>query len=136
MFEGPRPPQSARTSLKSSPGIHSWAPTWDPLPNRPPFPNCARRPPPPAFPEPPATPDPRARSRNRDALVEAVRSGRVEELLSSRVMAIEPDHVDVIVDDELRTIPNDDVIICAGGILPTQFLHDAGINVETKYGVV
>jgi repressor of nif and glnA expression len=31
-------------------------------------------------------------------------------------------------------IKNDAVIVCAGGILPTAFLHSVGIEVETKYG--
>jgi hypothetical protein len=29
---------------------------------------------------------------------------------------------------------NDAVIICAGGILPTEFLKSIGIQIETKYG--
>ena len=31
-------------------------------------------------------------------------------------------------------LQNDAVIICAGGILPTGFLKEVGIEVETKYG--
>ena len=31
-------------------------------------------------------------------------------------------------------VPNDDVIICAGGILPAEFLKQAGIRMETKHG--
>jgi hypothetical protein len=31
-------------------------------------------------------------------------------------------------------VPNDAVIVCAGGILATQFLQSIGIEVETKYG--
>ena len=31
-------------------------------------------------------------------------------------------------------VRNDDVIICAGGVLPTQFLKDIGIHIETKFG--
>ena len=34
----------------------------------------------------------------------------------------------------LKEIDNDEVIISAGGILPTAFLKDIGITVETKYG--
>jgi thioredoxin reductase len=33
-----------------------------------------------------------------------------------------------------RMIKNDAVIVCAGGILPTAFLKNIGIEVETKYG--
>ena len=31
-------------------------------------------------------------------------------------------------------IPNDGVIISAGGILPTPFLKEMGIEIETKFG--
>jgi len=31
-------------------------------------------------------------------------------------------------------MPNDAVIVNAGGILPTAFLKEIGIDVETKYG--
>ena len=31
-------------------------------------------------------------------------------------------------------VANDEVIVCAGGILPTDFLRRVGIHIETKYG--
>jgi hypothetical protein len=31
-------------------------------------------------------------------------------------------------------IPNDAVIVCAGGILPTPFLKKVGVQVEAKFG--
>jgi hypothetical protein len=31
-------------------------------------------------------------------------------------------------------IPNDGIIVCAGGILPTPFLKEIGIIVEAKFG--
>jgi thioredoxin reductase (NADPH) len=34
----------------------------------------------------------------------------------------------------IAALRNDDVIVCAGGILPTGFLKEIGITVETKYG--
>ncbi|MDE2596055.1 MAG: NAD(P)-binding domain-containing protein [Sphingomonadales bacterium] len=78
----------------------------------------------------------RARARNRESMAAFVASGRVEELLQSRIVTIEPQAVTIAHGGELRKIANDDVIICAGGVLPTQFLHEMGINVETKFGVV
>jgi hypothetical protein len=30
--------------------------------------------------------------------------------------------------------PNEVVVVCAGGILPTGFLKDVGIHVDTRYG--
>jgi len=31
-------------------------------------------------------------------------------------------------------LPNDAVIVCAGGVLPTGLLQSMGIRFETKYG--
>jgi hypothetical protein len=31
-------------------------------------------------------------------------------------------------------IRNDAVVVCAGGILPTEFLERTGVQIETKYG--
>ena len=35
---------------------------------------------------------------------------------------------------EIIEIPNSAVIICAGGVLPTPFLKDIGVMIETHYG--
>lgn len=78
----------------------------------------------------------RARAKNRDAMVKAVAEGRVNELLASRVDRIEPDAVVITWQEKSFELGNDDVIVCAGGVLPTQFLHDMGIAVETKFGAV
>lgn len=78
----------------------------------------------------------RARARNRDRVRELVAAGRIEELLGSKVVAIEPDAVRLDCGGQTRHLANDAVIICAGGILPTQFLEGIGINVETKFGTV
>ncbi len=78
----------------------------------------------------------RARAKNRQRLSELVETGRIQEYLESEVRAITPDTVEIQTTEELRIIPNSNVIICAGGMLPTQFLHDTGISVETKYGTV
>jgi len=76
----------------------------------------------------------RARAKNRDRIAELVAQGRVEQLLSSQVRRIGQDSVELDCLGELRTLPNDDVIVCAGGILPTGFLRDVGVRVETKFG--
>jgi hypothetical protein len=31
-------------------------------------------------------------------------------------------------------LPNDAIIVCAGGILPTPMLKEIGVMVETKFG--
>ena len=43
-------------------------------------------------------------------------------------------HVELEYEGEVVSLPNQAVIVCAGGILPTPFLKELGIAVETKYG--
>ncbi|MDE2561563.1 MAG: NAD(P)-binding domain-containing protein [Sphingomonadales bacterium] len=76
----------------------------------------------------------RARARNRDAVAALVDDGAIAEYRGSHIRRITPGHIELEHQGELRTIANDDVIICAGGLLPTQFLHDMGVDVETKFG--
>jgi thioredoxin reductase len=78
----------------------------------------------------------RARAKNRDRFAELRDAGRITELLGSMVNQIGTDAVDIDCGAGRRRLPNDDVIICAGGLLPTQFLLDMGIMVETKFGTV
>lgn len=78
----------------------------------------------------------RARAKNRDKMNQAVEAGEITLMLESQVREIEPDAVRLVWRGEERRIPNDIVIICAGGVLPTQFLHEMGIEVETKFGSV
>ena len=76
----------------------------------------------------------RARARNRDRVAELVAEGRISQFLESNVLRIDDDSVELDHLGELRKIPNDSVLICAGGLLPTKFLHDMGVDVETRYG--
>lgn len=78
----------------------------------------------------------RARAKNRDRVNAAIADGRIRIFLGSEVQQIEPDRVVIHTRDGIAEIQNDVVVICAGGVLPTQFLKDAGIEVETKYGTV
>ena len=77
---------------------------------------------------------PNARLANRTRLEEAQRAGRVDVMLDTQVRAITTDRAVVTTPNGTRELSNDYVIVCAGGILPTQFLKDTGITVETKYG--
>lgn len=76
----------------------------------------------------------RAKQKNREKVSAAEKAGRLKVLLSSNVVSIGADDVVIEQGDEQITLPNEAVIICAGGILPTAFLKDMGIEVETKYG--
>ncbi|HET9208258.1 MAG TPA: 4Fe-4S ferredoxin, partial [Burkholderiaceae bacterium] len=62
------------------------------------------------------------------------RSGRVRVELESTVEAIEPERVRLKTRAGVQTLPNQAVIVCAGGLLPTALLQKAGILFETKYG--
>ena len=76
----------------------------------------------------------RAKRKNREALEAAQQTGKLRVLMSSNVKAIAADVVEIEHGGKLHTVPNDAVIINAGGILPTVFLRELGIAVETKYG--
>jgi hypothetical protein len=39
-----------------------------------------------------------------------------------------------LADKQIVSIPNEAVIICAGGILPTPLLKEIGVLVETHHG--
>lgn len=76
----------------------------------------------------------RAKEKNRNMVAEATREGKLRLLMSSNVKQIEPDKVIVKTADDEVCIDNDAVIVCAGGILPTAFLKNIGITVDTKFG--
>ncbi|MGB5344977.1 MAG: NAD(P)-binding domain-containing protein, partial [Woeseia sp.] len=76
----------------------------------------------------------RAKQKNRDKVEQLRATGELKVLLPSNVKNIGSQDVAIDFEGELVTLRNDAVIVCAGGILPTQFLKDVGISVETKYG--
>ncbi len=78
----------------------------------------------------------RAKPANKNKVEALQAAGRFRVLMSSNVRDIGPDSVALETDGDVATIRNDAVIVCAGGILPTGFLKEIGIEVETKYGVV
>jgi thioredoxin reductase (NADPH) len=76
----------------------------------------------------------RAKARNRERIAAAQRSGSLEVMLNSRVESIGERSVVIDWDGRRREVANDDVIVSAGGILPTEFLRSIGIEIETKHG--
>lgn len=76
----------------------------------------------------------RAKPKNRARIEEAAARGRVSVLYQSNVKAIRESSVEIDRHGQAVHVPNDAVIICAGGILPTAFLQKIGVEVETKYG--
>lgn len=76
----------------------------------------------------------RAKAKNRDKVEVLAAQGRINVLLNSNVKEIHEDSVLIEQNGKVGKIANQAVIISAGGILPTGFLKDIGIDVETKYG--
>jgi len=76
----------------------------------------------------------RAKQKNRNKVEQAQADGRLTVLYKSTVKEIREHSVQLDHDGELIEIPNDGVIVSAGGVLPTPFLKDTGIEVETKHG--
>jgi thioredoxin reductase len=76
----------------------------------------------------------RAKPANRERVAAAERTGRLRQLFKSEVRHIAEDRVVLDVDGSDLELPNDAVIVSAGGILPADFLRGIGVQVETKYG--
>jgi thioredoxin reductase len=78
----------------------------------------------------------RAKEKNRQKIDELVSHNRLQIMLESNVKNIGKRDVTIQWKDTSIELPNESVIICAGGVLPTTFLKETGITVETKYGMV
>ncbi len=76
----------------------------------------------------------RAKTKNRTRVEDGELNGSLDVLLSSQVRGIRRDSVDLVHRGKPMLIRNNTVIVCAGGILPTDFLKSMGIAIETKYG--
>jgi thioredoxin reductase (NADPH) len=73
---------------------------------------------------------------NSMALNKAVADGKLEVKLSSNLLSIEDETIQLSTgkEAEILTLRNDLVYIFAGGELPTQFLEKAGIKITKKFG--
>ncbi len=76
----------------------------------------------------------RVKPKNRERLEKAGASGQLQLLLESNVKRILSATVQLDQKGTAIALPNDAVIVCAGGILPTPLLKDIGIHVETRHG--
>ena len=76
----------------------------------------------------------RAKPKNRQRVAQAADAGKLKLLLSSQVSQIHPDLVILEQGGQKVEIPNQAVIVSAGGVLPNEFLNKVGVQVETKYG--
>jgi thioredoxin reductase/NAD-dependent dihydropyrimidine dehydrogenase PreA subunit len=77
----------------------------------------------------------RVKPANRKRLEANQASGKIEVLLGSVVREIGADEVVLqLAGDTRRSIGNDAVIVCAGGLLPTPLLQGMGVEFATKFG--
>jgi len=76
----------------------------------------------------------RAKTKNQDLIKSMTASGNLKTIMSSTVKSISDAEVEIEQDGKKVVIKNDGIIVCAGGILPTPFLKQIGITVETKHG--
>lgn len=76
----------------------------------------------------------RARKQNRDRIDELAASGHIDLMLGSEVKEI-AEKVSIVGSDGIEeALPNDVVIICAGGVLPIPLLEGLGVEIERKFG--
>ena len=76
----------------------------------------------------------RAKPKNRESIERLAAARRLRVLFNSDVVEVFGDSVAIRQGDKVAKIGNDTVIVCAGGILPSGFLKEIGVIVETKYG--
>jgi thioredoxin reductase (NADPH) len=76
----------------------------------------------------------RAKAKNRERIDEYASTSRIKLYLSSTVASISAQEVLLEQNGETIKLANDAVIVNAGGILPTGFLRETGISVDTKFG--
>ena len=75
----------------------------------------------------------RVKPANRERLNAA---SAIRVLLESSVRSISPAAVEIEQKGRKAALPNDDVVVCAGGELPTAMLRSIGIEVQTHFGDV
>lgn len=76
----------------------------------------------------------RIKEGNRKRLTERTAKKGFAVWLGTEIIRIEAATVVLSRDGSERVLPNDAVIVCIGGVLPTDLLKSIGIQFETKYG--
>jgi len=77
----------------------------------------------------------RIKEKNKSQIDAAVKAGWVNILFESQVISIDPQTVTIKHKEESVTLQNDFLFVLIGGELPTAFLKNIGIDMETKFGV-
>jgi thioredoxin reductase/ferredoxin len=76
----------------------------------------------------------RIKEGNRQRLDAHVAKNSLAVWLGTEVERIDADTVILTGNGKQRVLPNDAVLVCVGGVLPTDLLKSIGIRFETKYG--
>lgn len=76
----------------------------------------------------------RAKAKNRERIDEYSACGKIKLYLSSTPSEIDENSITLKCEEDSIKVPNDAIIINAGGVLPTGFLKNIGISVDTKFG--
>ncbi len=76
----------------------------------------------------------RPKPKNLERLRDAVAAGAVELILESNVVEIGEDRVVLDQAGQQIVLPNDYVFVFAGGVLPTDFLVKAGVQIRKHFG--
>ncbi|HXY22962.1 MAG TPA: 4Fe-4S ferredoxin, partial [Burkholderiaceae bacterium] len=76
----------------------------------------------------------RVKEKNRTQLEQARAAGELKVLQPSSVERIEADRVHLVYQGKPVVIRNDDVVVCAGGELPTELLKKVGVLFQTHRG--
>ncbi|MBE2254279.1 MAG: NAD(P)-binding domain-containing protein [Myxococcus sp.] len=76
----------------------------------------------------------KAREANKKRFKELVESGRVFAFMASQVKAVKERSLTLEFQGKQLDLPNDFVIACLGGELPTEFLSKSGVNLARLHG--
>lgn len=76
----------------------------------------------------------RVKQKNRLLIEKQQTKGRLKVMLNSTVQSISKDAIEIDHDGQVTSYPNQIVIVCAGGLLPTPLLQKIGIQFNTKFG--
>ena len=76
----------------------------------------------------------RVKEPNRRQVQQAAAEGRLQLWLGSTVRRVEDHAVQLDTAEGPRSLPNDAVIVCVGGELPTRLLQQIGVRFATKHG--
>ena len=72
---------------------------------------------------------------NSERIEKAIREKRVAVRWNSSVTRIDRDSIQLRSGSDAEdTLPNNNVFVFIGGVLPTKFLTDCGIEIDTKFG--